>query len=502
MSNRVRLVSVLLVTTAVLAVRGQEPANPAPVTPIVLDVFVSDKNSKMPVEGLTQEDFQIVDSRHPTGVTSFGQARNGSARPLSIWFVLLCPENGMSQTPNWNGSDFMRGHGAQLAPALHKLTGRDTVGVAYWCDNSKFGIELAPTLDRAAPVTAIEALMAKPPTPIDSYYGELSRLQVVRLARQTAQKFNPEATVVLIFLSGDEVLQNPELAKDMLEPMPELPTVFFVVNNGAVLAPNVTPGFEFRRSTPTTDKMTASLQQPLQPMHFLATKTGGDSYSSGRGEYGELVEHIVAQLEGCYQVAFLPKTLDGKEHDVEVKLTASGLQKAPSALVRSRVLYTAAAPAPGSAEAQRDAALATAMRSSSPLTEIVFDVSGKNPGSGQADQFRLFIDPKTLSWVPAENGDVYAELALAISGISSQGAPLSNQIKGFKAQRSKADAAKSPPSALILTTSFPVPVEAVSVRFVLRDDKSGRVGSFDVPVSQIKAAPASNPPAANKPAQP
>jgi hypothetical protein len=501
--NRVALTSIFLVLVPILSARGQEAVNSTPATPVFVDVFVTDKNTKAPVEGLTADDFQITESRRPAAITSFAQARDGSARPLSIWFMLLCPENGMSQTPNWNGSDFMRGHAAQLAPVLRQLTSRDTVGVAHWCDNSNVGVDLAPTLDRDAPVAAIETIMAKPPTPIDSYYGEASRLLAVRLVRQTAQKFNPDATVVLVFLSGDEVLQNPELAKDMLVPTPELPTIFFVVNNGAVLAPFVTPGFEFRRSSPTTDKLTASLQQPLQPMHFLATKTGGDSYSSARGDYGELVGHVATQLEGRYQLVFLPKTVDGKEHDVDVKLTVSGLQKARSANVRSRQLYIAAASAPAadSAEAQRDAALAAAMRSSAPLTEIVFDVSGKNSGSA-AMQFRLFIDPKTLSWIPAENGDVYADLVLAISGISSQGALLSNQMKGFKALRSKADASKSPQSAVILTTTFPVPVEAVTVRFVLREDKSGHMGTFDVPVSQIKPAPASNAPAANHPAQP
>lgn len=486
------LISSLLLSFAGVG-QTQQPAAPS-LAPVVVDVFVTNKSTKAPAEGLTQEDFQLTDNHHAVAVSSFAQAQDGSARPLSVWLVLMCPETGMSQTAYWNGSDFMRGHAAQLTLVLHKLSARDTVGVAHWCDDSSAAIDLNPTLDRDAPAAAIEALMAKHVTPIDSYYGEESRLRAVRLVRETAQKFNPGATVVLIFLAGDEVLLEPDRAADMLGPSPDPPTIFFVVNNGAVLAAGVTPKLSGRRSLASDEKVTANLYQPVQPLLFLATKTGGDSFSSMRGEYGELLDRIVTQLQGRYQLTFTPKIVDEKPHNLEVKLTASGQAKVHSASLRARQEYLAsvAMPAP-SPEAVRDAALAEAIQSTKPLTEIPFDASGKNPGNGQTPQFRLFVDASSLSWIPLEGGDVHAELALAIAGISSQGSVLSNQIKGFEAHRSKADAANSPQPAVILSATFAVPQDAVTVRFVLRDGKSGRVGSFDLPVSRIKLAPAPTP---------
>ena len=96
------------------------------------------------------------------------------------------------------------------------------------------------------------------------------------------------------------------------------------------------------------------------------------------------------------------------------------------------------------ATALREAALAEGMRSNTPLTEIPFDASGKNPGNGQPVQFKLFIDAKALTWVPAKNGDVHVELELATAGISAKSSLLANQVKTFEATRTKEEAAKTP----------------------------------------------------------
>lgn len=149
----------------------------------------------------------------------------------------------------------------------------------------------------------------------------------------------------------------------------------------------------------------------------------------------------------------------------------------------------------------REAALAEGMRSKTPLTEIPFDASGKNPGNGQPVQFKLFVDAKALTWIAGKNGDVHVELELATAGVSAKGSLLANQVKTFEASRTKEEAAKTPQSAVILGATFSVPSDAVTVRFVLRDARSRHLGSFELPVSRIKTASPATAPTGGAPAQ-
>jgi len=68
---------------------------------------------------------------------------------------------------------------------------------------------------------------------------------------------------------------------------------------------------------------------------------------------------------------------------------------------------------------------------------------------------------------------------------STQGAALSNETKQFEALQTKAEQSGATPKAVILSVPFPFGSVADRIRFVLRDSASGRLGSFDLPVTRI-----------------
>jgi hypothetical protein len=86
--------------------------------PVILELIATDKRTHGPAEGLTQDDFEIVEGRSAAHITSFAHRSEGSLRPLSLWFVLQCPEE--HSYFNWvsNGSGFMQGKTATLTPVL------------------------------------------------------------------------------------------------------------------------------------------------------------------------------------------------------------------------------------------------------------------------------------------------------------------------------------------------------------------------------------------------
>ena len=135
----------------------------------------------------------------------------------------------------------------------------------------------------------------------------------------------------------------------------------------------------------------------------------------------------------------------------------------------------------------QEVALAKALSSSDRLTDIRFDASGKASSGEQAVLFRLYIDPRSLAWQPAENGsgEVQAKFTLAAAILSTNRATTSNQIKDFVVTRTQAEQSAESPKAVVVSFSSPLPAETLGIRFILRDS-AAHLGSFELTSAQIK----------------
>jgi hypothetical protein len=450
--------------------QGQSPAPAA--APLLVDVIVTVKHANAPAKDLTQDDFQVFDGHTPLPISSFAHAPDLPPRPLAVWFLLQCPLEGIAASWVSNGSGFMKGKTASFAPVLQKLQANDTVGVAHWCDDGTFGVDLLPTRDRDAPSTSIQmvlnAPMVRPTTQsgMDALHGMVLRV------RDTSQRATPGSLPVLIFLYGDHGGMYNDEANDMLDrPLGPLPLVYGI-NNGAV----------------SIQKLQFHSQNWLNIVHYLSDKTGGVVLSTWHGTYDVELDRVLTELQGRYQLGFLAPAGDSKQHELRIKLSDSARNKLKTIDLRYASTFLASPSALASAsspKSEAEAPLSLAMINTSPYTDIVFDASGKVPAPGQPAQFRLYVDPHSLSWTALENGDRRAVLTLAIASYAAQGTALSKQIKQFEALQPKADQSGATPRAVILSASFAVPSEALRVRFILRDSASGHLGSFDLPTSRI-----------------
>ena len=466
-----------------LVCRAQQSVEAQSSSSLLVDVMVTDKRANAPAEGLTQDDFEIFDGRSRVPIASLAHAPDLPPRPLVIWFAVQCPLKGFAGAPSWAsyGSGFVRGKTASFTPVLQKLREKDMVAVTHWCDDGTFGVDLLPTTDRNAPSASLEKVLAAPMSQPTNEPGMNALHDLILRVRDASQRATPGALPALIFLYGDHGGMYAEMAKDVLErPLGPLPLIYGI-NNGVL-------SVQKRQFTPPGY---------YYIVHYLSDRTGGVVLSSWHGNYDVDLDHILTELEGRYQLGFIPGALDGKQHELNIKLSEGAKSKLTSVDLRYAPYFLASpsavlsAPSPKS---QAEAALSLALGNGAPYTEIAFDASGKSPGPGQSAQFRLYIGPRSLSWSALENGDRRAILTLAIAAISAQGVILGQQLNQFEARQTRADQSGTAPKAVILGVPFLPPKDTDHVRFVLQDSSSGRLGSFDLPASRIGGFVASAPP--------
>ena len=389
-----------------LSVRAREQDSTQKLSSMTIEVIATDKRTKLPAEGFTPEDFEVSNDRRKLEIHSVGRASESSLRPLSFWFAVQCPEE--HSYYNWvsNGSGFMRTKTEPFKPILQTLHAADTVGVAHWCDDGKFGVDLLPTGDRSAPVKALDTVLNAPSVSIGTIAGGDALHDMVLRVREISQRATPGAVPVLIFFYGDHSGMFHNEAEDMLDrPVGQLPIVYGI-NNGAVSVQRL----------PLTDQYTQ-----MFVVHFLSEKTGGQVLSSARGDYAAEFEHIVHELYGRYELGIVPQDESGKHRELLVKLSETGRKKSQPIELRFPTAYVSDSQAPQSHEMLTAAALLQAINASTSYSEIPFDTSGKFTTADSAAQFRVFIDPSSLSWSDSERGDRKALLAIAIAGITPEG---------------------------------------------------------------------------------
>ena len=209
---------------------------------------------------------------------------------------------------------------------------------------------------------------------------------IVRIAADSGH-VNVES-VRLAFFYGDHSGMHHDEANDMLDqPLGPLPIVYGI-NNGAVSVQRL----------PLTNQYTQ-----MFVVHFLSERTGGQVLSNWHGDYAGELERIVRELHGRYELGFIPQDADGKHHELKVRLTEKARKKSGSVDLRFAPEYVASPQGAQSPESQIGAALLQTIQTSAPYTEIPFDATGRYKAPNSSAQFRVYVDPNSLSWSALEN---------------------------------------------------------------------------------------------------
>jgi hypothetical protein len=453
----------LLAVPAILA-RGQTAEQPN--APYYVDVIVRDRHANAPIVELGSEDFEVLEGRTRVPVISLRRGSDRKVRRLAVWLILQC--NSAAR-----GSAFMKGHEQQFMTELQKLREHDAVGVAQWCDNGRFSIDLPLTLDREAPLLAIREVLESRVEKGGAAPREHPLYSVVVGVLDLTQRAEDDALPVLIFLYNDQsALPNAE-AEKLVERLLSAEAMVYDINNGVV---------EMQRSPGLGEEVRRYV------VNFLSEQTGGAALSTSRGRYGEQLQRILEEVYGRYEIGIARGDLDGKRHIVEVKLTDEARKKHRSVELRTASGYmatpknTSQAMKPDELAAQ---ALDEALRSETTRSEVAFDAAGKISKPGEPGQFRIYIDTSAITWSETEDGGRTGEVTVEMASIGSRGTVLNTLTKKLEVVQSKEDLAGAGAKAVVLRMTFPLAKQAERVRFVMRDDGSGRVGTFDLAAARI-----------------
>jgi len=220
--------------------------------------------------------------------------------------------------------------------------------------------------------------------------------------------------------------------------------------------------------------------------------------SAGRASRGEVLEQIVNRAYSRYTIAFVPPRFDKNWHAVKIRLSAEAIRKhAPARLVyRSGYLGSGNAPLYSVTDVSRgsdyslNASLFQAPQGSTRTQGIPFNVEGATYEGSSRARFTLKLrDDRVLSWTALPDGGNRSEITMVIAFLTRQGEKIEQRVHAHQIVRRQNDSWTLLNQRIVIDNYLEYPVEADGIRFVIRDDATGRIGSQDVPMQKILDAP-------------
>jgi len=289
---------------------------------VLVDVISQDPKSGRPVRDFKKEDFRLFDNRHEVRISSFDAGARYDTRPIAVWLVVICNENGL---PKFGASAEFLGQELLFRPALNRLEPNDMVGVAHWCDNGDSRLDLLPTADRNRGIEELAETLKPIPfeggTDASDETGEQAFRKVIRLIIRDAYGRNPKPLPVVVFLHGDHTGQPHQELDKLVDDFLETSGIVFGIRDSR------SPNLRFL------------IGEQAKIMHYMAKHTGGEYFSAPPSGYEAALEAILLQLHFRYELGFIPSSIDGKRHEFRVELAKSAKAKHKGLCLRYRPEY-------------------------------------------------------------------------------------------------------------------------------------------------------------------
>lgn len=267
----------------------------------VVEVITQDPKNGLPVLDLKKQDFRVTDNGKEVPISTFDSGAHYSTQPVVLWFVVLCNERGKV-----GGSAEFAGRVNLFRPALDHLDKGDNVAVAHWCDNGETKLDLLPANDCDKAIEVLSQVIK----PIKfmgggdaDRVGEVTFRRMVRLIIQDAQSRNPRPLPVIVFLDGDHTGQPGNELNQVVNDFLETSGIVFGIKDRIV--PDMAPLLNGEQG---------------QILHYMAYHTGGQYFAVFPDNYATALDMILIQLHFRYDLGFVPPTIDGKRHRLNVEL--------------------------------------------------------------------------------------------------------------------------------------------------------------------------------------
>ncbi|MFB3854403.1 MAG: VWA domain-containing protein [Vicinamibacterales bacterium] len=259
-------------------------------------VTVTDAGGRL-VPGLVAEDFSVLDNKKPQPISVF----DNEARPITVVVML---DTSLSMT---GSMDLLRNGAEQF---LLRLLPEDRAVVGAFNDKIQFEeFDGVFSSDRDALVASLGELDFGQPTRLyDALDASLEKLKGVEGRR-----------VILVFSDGDDTYSKAGLG-DVLRRARDEEVMVYAIGLRSDY-------FDGRRKVQT---------RPDPGLRRLAQETGGGYFELEReDDLGSTFTRVAQELHSQYLLGFSPPVLDGKVHEVEVRV------KQPGTTARARRSYVA-----------------------------------------------------------------------------------------------------------------------------------------------------------------
>ena len=515
---------------------------------VQVSVIVHDKKGE-PVSGLTKDDFILLDAGKPQNIATFSQAAGRLTETPQQKAAANIFSNRFDQTGQYQGSvtiilfdalnttfldqayarqevvKFLR----QLHPedhvAIYILTTRLKVLLEFTEDTSalmralnQFQGYSSPALDASSPQTdaaPVPPIRAGAATSIeiqrlqeflDAAEGQLADFYNIRRAEMTSDALVAIANHVaripgrknLIWVSGSfpiaigmDADSLPAPSREMRSFGPEIERAARALNDAnmaiyPVDARGLMPPPQFSaEANRGFDRGNRSLHPGVDPSNFftmedLADRTGGRAFYNTNDIQGA-IRRALSDGQANYEIGYYPNhgKWDGKFHQIKLKLNKIHLQ------VHYRKGYFAT-PDPVNDFAQRKAALEAVVIS--PIESIGLSlrvqVNRTQPADSRVLELNTWLDLRELDF-REQGGRWKGALELQYVQRDAKASVLETDSSSIEwnFERKRYEGLLS--SGIILTRHLPIEAGATELKILVRDDKSGAIGSVTIPLKNF-----------------
>ena len=482
---------------------------------VVLDVVVTDKTGK-PVEGLTANDFQIFEDGKPQHIRSIDPpsahvlpatsvaagisvvfdpaqpARFGNSPVDILVFDQLNTHFADSSFARRCLHDYLAGQPALLAQPTTLLTVYD----------NHFKLLQGFTRDRDALLRAVAAASVEYPWRLElngkAEYGPIERLdQSLRALEEIAQSYaRIPGRKNLIWVGGGFPTINPTTidGDDAQEVKDTLKHVTDVLLDTHVTVYAVDPSSTAAGMTEITDSSQAefllnagdALANDFDPFDSnddfdrLGPVTGG-RVVRGRNDIGQQIALSADLGAHYYTIAYTPSSSSEAAAQYR-KIRVVCLRPNLTATTRTGYYSGEAQEEKTSATAAYD--LTAAAETAIPLNGIRVNVDPDTSPSAPPDTYVVHTGAANLGWRMRDDGSATASVYIMAVSLNAKSTMLGHTLHGMTANANLGANLHDPSKvADFVFTALPLP-KATTLRFIVRDNATGRMGSFDLPIKK------------------
>ncbi|HTW57630.1 MAG TPA: VWA domain-containing protein [Terriglobales bacterium] len=215
----------------------------------------------------------------------------------------------------------------------------------------------------------------------------------------------------------------------------------------------------------------------MKAFENIAAQTGGKSFFN-RNDADVALADSVDDGADYYTLSYYPtnKTWDGKFRNIQVTLARPGLE------ARTRSGYYAAPDLPDT-DAKIDSELADAVKNPLPYRGLDITVSYKIlRGTPRMTRYVVAVDRHNLGWQAVPDGDRHCNVKAVVMSVSRKDPVVENDIKALVGTVKSGKFEKEMDNPMMFTFSAELPADATRLRVVVRDDRTGNIGTADLSV--------------------